>query len=201
MTRSALIACLAMGCLPKHSYPHGEGIEGQLEREIVALTARLSVCEVERADCTQHEQRESLYHHLRQIFYESGAVIGREGDVAYMVLPWSQLFKSGLAHAESARMILDLLATTLEIHQHHQVRITAIPGPTPVPRWLRRRYPTHWEYGLAAMKTLMNVVVTDFEVPEERFMVASRGPHGIDPSSDALEHGPRVVLEFIPAGP
>lgn len=196
-----LVVGLLLGCAPKTIYPHGEGIEGQLEREIMALTAKLTVCEQEREDCANADDRESLDYHLRQIFYESGAFIERDGVIARMILPWDQLFASGLAHADGSRMILDLLATTMTIHEGYTVRITAYPGEAAVPRWLKRRYPTHWDYGIAAVRTLMNVVVTDFEVPESRFILASHGAYGIDAASEEPQHGPRIVLEFIPDGP
>lgn len=178
MNRLALVVPLALaGCAPKHVYPDGRGIEGQLEREIIALRESVSKLEDEAATCTTGGRADPLYTELVQVLSGTDAQIEQKGIVTVITFPDAHLFG---ADAESiraeARMTLDMVATALNGRPDYTIVVeghTADVAPTPA---LAKKYPDLWTLSYARAQAVMKVLVKDFHVAPERFTLSARGP-------------------------
>lgn len=189
------------GCLPKHDYPDGSGLEGQLEREVLALRAQLQRQESGGA-CSAGP--DGVYGELHQVLPAKDATVDYVGPVTRVTLQESQLFGAdSTSIRQEARMALDMVATALNSHPKHRVLIeghTADVAPTLA---LTRAYPNLWDLGYVRASAVARVLITDFKVSPSRFTVATRGDSAPVASNDTASgqgRNRRVVISIVPPG-
>ena len=165
---AALLLVLA-GCPPRHDYPDGSGLRGQLEREVIALQQTVRALEYELEHCDQGAEPTSLYHDLYQLFTGSEVQVGRDGSITVLTLPADYVFSRGTDLRDEARMSLDLAATAINLHPDHQVIIEGHTDNSPPSGDLRRLYADNWALSFARAEAVMYALVEQFGVAPERF--------------------------------
>ena len=198
---AALSFALLGGCFSKHAYPDGSGLEGQLEREVLALRAQLYRQEAGGA-CGQGP--DAVYGELHQVLQPNDATVKYVGPVTQVILQESELFGAdGTSIRQEARMALDMVATALNSHPRHRVFIeghTADVAPTVA---LTRAYPNLWDLGYVRASAVANVLINDFKVNPVRFTVATRGssaPLASNDTASGQSRNRRVVIAILPPG-
>lgn len=124
----ALFALTACG--PVHRYPDGGGIEGQLEREVVALQLRVRELEAARPDADGR-----LLPELVQIFSGSDATVTQGPRGPVLSMPASALFatRHEARPRVEATMVYDLLGMALAQHTDYAVLVVGHTSDRPPP--------------------------------------------------------------------
>src|SRR5690606_22878234 len=114
---------LALGCGPSHTYRDGRGLEGQLEREVVALQQRVRALEFELAQSVHGGDPGPIYANLHQLFAGTEISVDRRGGITVVTLPVGHLFADpyNLRFRQECQMSLDLLATALKDYPEQPV--------------------------------------------------------------------------------
>lgn len=204
--RPALATLLLLAACPRpaYDYPDGRGIEGQLEREIVALQQRLRTLEDEARTCRDGTRTDAVYAELHQVLSGNDVELSHQGVVTIVSMPEAHLFGSdGASIRDEARVTLDLLATVLNKHGKHLVVVEGHTADVAPSAQLARRYPSLVDLSYSRAASIVRVLVDRFGVREERFTIAARGPHAPVASNDtpagqALNR--RIVVYIYPPG-
>lgn len=200
---AVLLAASLAGCPAKHEYADGRGIEGQLEREIIALTEAKKVYQAEAEACMQGGGTNELYPELKQIVVSPDVTVGNKGPVTTVSMPDSHLFGANdVSIREEARVTLDLLAQSLKAHPGYSV---VIEGHTAdlAPPAQAREYPSLRDLSYAHAQAVRAALVEQFGVPDEQLTLASRGPYAPIASNDTAAgqaRNRRVVVLIYPPG-
>ncbi len=109
-----LVALLALGCAPRHSYPDGSGLEGQLEREVIALNARIRTLREQVANCGHDGAADPLYVELIQVFAGTDWGLYFTDDIEVESPTWVR-FTEGLPSVMIWDMAIDRGFTTLAL--------------------------------------------------------------------------------------
>lgn len=160
-----------------HQYPDGSGLEGQLEREVVALNQKLRVLEGELATCTHGGSPGPIYAALHQVYAGTEVAVERRGGITVVVIPIAVLFADAysLRFREESTMSLDLLATALEGHPDQRIVIEGHTDDRMLPAGLVRRFGSHLDLSFQYAAAVMQRLTEEFGVSEDRFTVAGRG--------------------------
>lgn len=201
---AALGVLLCAGCPPKHEYPDGRGLQGQLEKEVVALQLTVDRLEEEAANCrTGGGRPDALYAELVQVLPGS-VTITNEGRVTQIIVPDSHLFGSdGLQLRDEARITLDMLATALLSHDGYTMLIESHTADVHYSPQVARQYPSLWDLSYVHARTVQLTFIREFKLEEERFALAARGPAVPLTSNDTTagqNQNRRVVLHIYPPG-
>lgn len=203
MTRRLLPALLVVlaGCPPKHEYPDGSGLTGQLEREVIALQQRIRALEYELEHCADDSGPDSVYRDLHQVFRGSEVDISRQGSTTVLTLPSDYLFSGGTDLREEATMSLDLVATALKLHPEHMVTVEGHTDDRMPSGDLRRLYADNWVLSYARAEAVMHALVTEFKVDPSRFTIEAHGeynPVATNDTAPGQAKNRRVVIVIVP---
>ena len=197
-TVTALLAAAA--CAPKHTYPDGSGLEGQLEREVIALHETISRLEAESA--CNGGQTDALYADLNQILPGRQVELSAQGNATFVVLPDALVFGSDLLSIrDEARMTLDMLATALNRYPRYTLVVEGHTADQMPDAWLSTLYPTLWDLSFARASAIKNTLVDQFHVDEHRFTVAARAdtvPLASNDTAAGQTRNRRVVITIRP---
>jgi chemotaxis protein MotB len=187
---------------PKHTYPDGTGLEAQLEREVQALQQTVRRLEAEAATCAEGKA-DPVYAEVHQVLATIDEVdVGHNGPVTFVVLPDAHLFGSdAVSVRDEARMTLDLLATALKLHPEYEVVIEGHTADAHPNAAVARKYPDLWVLSYARAAAVMKVLVRDFGMSEDRFVLVARGPHSPMVANDTgagQARNRRVVVYIYP---
>jgi len=174
-------------CAPVHRYPDGTGIEGQLEREVVALQMRLRELEAQSSGRQQVEVDLALVAELKQVFGSSGLTV--HDDAPCLTAPAEAVFADAYALRlrDEATMVFDLLATVMEVHPEQQLTVTGHTSDRTIPR--RRGQPArdHLLLGAAQAHAFASHLARAHGVDPARVTIASRGAEAPRTSNDLPE--------------
>ena len=140
----SLLAIGLQGCVALS--PNAD-LVAQLNREIIALHSRTEMLEKTALTCDDPEAPPpAIFADLNQVFYEGDVEISRDGSIVLVTIPGSTLFASGSVRVrKETEMVLDLLATALNAHPDHSVRVVGHTDDAPLTGRLLRAYPSNWE--------------------------------------------------------
>jgi flagellar motor protein MotB len=203
---TALWLLWATGCGPVHRYPDGTGIEGQLEREVVALKMRIA--ELEQGGAVAPTGPDPLLTELSQVFSGSDVTVADTPEGVLLLVPARAVFAElhpPRARAEAA-MIFDLLATVMGQHTDAEAVITGHTSDRPPPPAPGGSAPVdHLLLGAVWAHAFATELHDGHGVARPRLTIASRGatlpvasndlPSGQD-DNERIE----VLLRRSPAG-
>lgn len=201
--RSLLLLIALLACPKPTTYPDGRGIEGQLEREIIALTERTRQLEAENRLCVEGGKPAPLYAELRQILVSKEVTVAARGAITTVTLPETHLFGAdAVSIREEAYVTLDLLGAALKSHPDLSV---VIEGHTAdfAPPLLARDYPDLVDLGYFRATLVADVLQGKFGVPPEMITLATRGSYKPIASNDTAPgqaKNARVVVMIYPPG-
>ena len=204
MSRALLLATALAGCGPKHVYPDGGGLVGQLNREVAALRQTVVALEYEAATCRDARAApDPLYQELHQILGKTEVVVERVGRITQVTFPAAHLFGvDELSLRSEAAMTLDLMATALQIHPEYRVHIEGHTDDRGVPPELRGRFDNPWLFTAArAWGLAAHLLRTGVE--PSRISVIGRGstmPVASNDTDAGRRANRRVVIHLVPDG-
>jgi len=198
-----LVALVFTGCLAARA---DQALVNKLDREVIALQQQLRYMEQAAADCSSAETPpDELYLELHQVFSYMGVDVVREGKATVVTLPGNELFAVGSVRIRTeAEKYLDLLATALELHPEHLVRIEGHTDDTPISGRLARLYPSNWELSSARASAIVNHLAKHYGLSASRFTVAGRAhysPLADNSTSEGRAMNRRVVFHITPPEP
>ena len=185
----------------------GGRIEGQLEREVVALQLRVRELEqlVEGGGPEEADDADlALVAELKQVFGASG--LGIDPDTPCITVPTDSVFADaiGLRLREEATMVFDLLGTVMGVHPERHLVVTGHTSDRSISR--RRGQPDrdHLLLGAAQAHAFARHLATAYEVDPARITIASQGAQAPVTSNDLPEgqdDNERLVACLIEADP
>ena len=183
---------LLWGC-PVHRYPDGSGLEGQLEREVIALKQKLRERESDLATCGAEDVEGSVYSQLHQVFSGSEIQIAQRGPATVITVRVSHLYSDphALTFREESDRSLDLLATALTLHPQYDITVLGHTDDSSIPGAYTARYPDHVALSLALASSLAAHLTDRYGVASERLTISGRGARAPVASND-LEAGKDV---------
>lgn len=193
------------GCPAPHRYPDGTGLEGQLEREVIALSQHVRELEARVEACGATGDPDALYAELQQVFRGSEVEVDRVGNVTVLTIRASHLFADPYRQVlrGEARPTLDLLAIALNLHPDYEVLVVGHVDDRPVPKALARVYATPLELSARLAHAVVDALVEDFGCSPQNLGIAGRGPYRPRASND-LESGRdanlRIEVWLAPRG-
>lgn len=198
----ALALALA-GCPPKHEYPDGGGLVGQLNREVQALQQANRALEYEAATCRDADAPpDSLYQELYQVLRGTEVEIAREGRTTVVTFPSAHLFGvDEFSLRQEARMTLDVMSTALRLHPDYTIDVEGHTDDFGVPASARKRFGDPFTYSAARAHAVVATLVDEFDLDPERFGVVGRGPNVPLDTNDTeagRRHNRRVVMYIRP---
>lgn len=205
MAMSAVGVTLLSGCLTAgHVYPDGSGIEGQLEREIMACKQQLLLAEEEGQLCGEvNADSEALYANLVQVLGGMGATVGHDGGVVAVTLPTGELFSErGLSVRREARPAIDMVATAAMLHKDYEVVIEGHTSDLRAPASLIDAHPTQWHWGFARAQQVAETL-QEYGLEPERISVVARAdtrPLATNDTRPGQAANDRVVVYLYPPG-
>lgn len=174
----------------------------QLDREVIALKRRNRLLEERLAACDPGEEMVGLLAQLTQVLAQTEARVERDGPRVAVTLPASLLFdSSGLEVREEASMVLDLLATALQLHPEAQVWIVGHTDDSLLTGALKKRHEDNWGLSLARAQSVQRVLVQRFGLDERRFTISGRGasqPIATNDTPEGRERNRRVEVVIGP---
>ena len=179
-------------------------LEAQMEREILALRQRNRLLREQLKGCNVAGPSSALYSQLFQVYRGSTIEISRTGQITKLTFPVADLFGTdGVTVREEMRLFLDVLATALASNPDHRIRIEGHTDDSPVPYKLRRMYPDNWMYAMGRAMRLMDTLVQDFGVHEDRFSLSSGGqfaPRDENDTESGRSRNRRIDVYLFPKG-
>lgn len=163
-------------CTPKHVYPDGGGLVGQLNREVAALRQTISALEYEAESCRDERAGpDPLYQELHQILKGTELQIERQGRVTMVTFPAAHLFGvDEMSLRQEAQMTLDMLATALRSHKSYRIEIEGHTDDVGVPVEQRKAYNSAIVYSAARALALADRLIREGVEPH-RISVIGRG--------------------------
>ena len=197
-----LILLALIGCAWVRFDEQQQALVYQLDREIIALKLRNDQLREQVERCAQDPSSNPIYTELFQVFSDSEVLVERDGAQTVVTIPGALLFSSGSTtiRAEAA-MVLDPLSTALSLHTDATVRVIGHTDDRPLAGSLRRRYGTNWELSVFRAAALMRIMVDEFGLQEERFIISGRGasqPIATNDTPEGRERNRRLVVVIGP---
>jgi flagellar motor protein MotB len=181
-----LLGALA-GCTAAHRYPDGTGLEGQLEREVIALSQQKRELEARVAGCAaQPDAPDSLYLQLYQVFRGSEVEVTRSGLVTVLTVRVSHLYADPYRFEFRAEAdgTLDLLATALALHPDYRVMIVGHVDDRPIPRAHARTFLSTLDLSSRLAHGVAERLVDEFHCDPRLFGIGGRGSFDPEESND-----------------
>jgi chemotaxis protein MotB len=195
---------LLTACGGVHRYPDGTGIEGQLEREVVALQLRVKDLEATLDGATVANPSNPLAAELHQVFADSGVLVTPVDGGARLNVPAMVVFgdPASLRIRDEAAIVFDLLATAIRKHEELEVHVTGHTSDRLVPRKRGVAAPTPMQITLDQARTFVEHLSSEYDVPLARFYIAGRGPFSPIESNDlAVGQDANERLEILLISP
>ncbi|MSQ04108.1 MAG: hypothetical protein EXR71_19835 [Myxococcales bacterium] len=194
------LAALALCC----SIPLGVAATGdsslikQLDSEVIALRQRIKMLE---KHCGNDQPPPLFYAELSQVFQGTPVTVGRRGSRALLTFRVDDLLVAdSMTVREEIQPLLDLLATSLTVNPSTNAIIIGHTDGSPAPLALRARYPTAWDWSLAAAHALGDQLVRRYGVQPSRLTMAARAQWEPVAGSDTPEgraSNRRVVIQLF----
>ncbi len=160
-----LLLLAGTACTPKHLYPDGTDLQGQLEREVIALSKKLHFLEGSLATCGEEPKPDRLYNDLHQLFSGSPVTVQRQGSVTLVSLPVSFLFGAdGLSLRDEALSSLDLIATALGLHKNHLITVEGHTDDSLMMPSSEQPERSNWELAFSRSVNVLTAFVRRFEL-------------------------------------
>jgi flagellar motor protein MotB len=201
MRWAALMFVMLCAC-PRGGSPYadGRGIEGQLEREVVALQQTVRVLQAQADSCAEAGPPSAIFAELHQVLKSSEANVDNRGAITMVTLRDDTLFSQDtLEFREEARMALDMVATAIKVHPEIRVSIEGHTDDNGVPPSMRKRYDSPWSLSFAKADAVRALLSDDFGLEADRFTVRGRAGHEPvgDNDTDAGKAANRRVVVYI----
>jgi len=174
----AVLLAVGTGCPPKRVYPDGSGLVGQLNREVQALQQTVRMLEYEAATCRDPQAApDPLFQELHQLLSNTEVSIERRGRTTIVTFPAAHLFGvDELSLRQEATMTLDIMSTALKLHPNYTIDVEGHTDDVGVPMGLRKRFGDPFTFSAARAYALVDTLVNEFGLAEDRFSVIGRGP-------------------------
>lgn len=199
---TALALLLLIACPAQHR--QNADLVYQLDSEVIALKQRIQWLEQHQGGADAGRPA-PIYAELVQVIPPEQARVTRDGATTLLSVPASALFSPGsLALRDESAMLLDLLATALNLHPEQPVQVLGYSDDAPIPSGQRRCYPSPWELAAVRAGAVAAELVRAHGVAPERLLIASRGP--MDPvaendTPEGRDANRRIVFRILPAPP
>lgn len=202
MTRWILVALAAAACTPRHVYPDGGGLVGQLNREVTALRQTVTALEYEATNCRDGRAGpDPLYQELHQVLGQTEVQVARQGRITELTFPAAHLFGiDELSLRQEAEMTLDIMATALNLHTGYRVDIEGHTDDRGVPIELRRRFDNAFVFS-AARAWALGARLQREGVDPSRISIIGRGsarPVDSNDTDAGRRANRRVVVYLVP---
>jgi len=200
--RLACAGLALVGCAPKHVYPDGGGLVGQLNREVTALRQTVAALEYEAATCRDGRAGpDPLYQELHQVLARTEVEVARQGRITEITFPAAHLFGvDELSLRQEAEMTLDMMATALNLHPNYRVDIEGHTDDRGVPMDLRSRFDNAYVF-TAARAWALGARLQREGVDPSRISVIGRGsarPIASNDTDAGRRANRRVVIYLVP---
>ncbi len=191
---------LLAGCLPKHGGQ--DALVYQLDSEVIALKQKVAWLEESQAACGSVSGPAPIYAELIQILPSAEVTVTRDGSSTLVAIPVSSLFANGSFRLRSeATMVLDLLATAMNLHPTSPIEIVGYTDDSPLRGSLARYYFSNWELSAVRAGAVARELIQSYQVAPERLTVAGRGPMSPVADNDTPEGrdaNRRIVIRILP---
>lgn len=187
MSRARALALLVFTGCAAHKYPDGSGLEGQLEREVVALQQTVHQLQV---DCGDPATGGDLaYRDLVQLFSGSETRVAKVRDGVSVVMPSAVLFSDvhAMTFRDEGTSALDLLATVLNEYPDRPVDVLGHTSDRSIPAAFARQFPSLLDLTFAQARAVQRRLTDQFGVPASRFTVGGRADWAPVASNDIPE--------------
>jgi chemotaxis protein MotB len=148
----------------------------QLDREVMACQIRLDEAKETARNCADASAPMALYRELLQAYSGTEVVLRRDGARVVVSIPSSLLFPAdGVEIRREARLVVDLLATAMNLHPEMNAWVVAHTDDAPLPRSLQRAHGDALGLTQAQAGTLVRVLTGEFKVDAGRLAAAGLG--------------------------
>jgi|GEM_PF-3368839 len=148
----------------------------QLDREVLACQVRLEEAQEAARSCDQGGSSTALYRELLQAFADTEVQVVRDGPRVVVSIPASLLFPGdGIEVRREARLVVDLLATALNLHEDTSAWVLAHTDDSPIPRALLRAHGDALGLTQAQAGALVRMLTAEFSVAPGRLVAAGQG--------------------------
>lgn len=171
--------------------PSTDAVEGQCDREVIALKDHLEFVEGQLAKCSAGDAPNTIYPEMKQVFGGSADVkVDKEGTATRLTVKVSTIYADPylLKFRAESDLTVGLLATALQRHEDSRVMIVGHTNDRPLPAAYRRAFPSRTDWSARMAGELARRFVEQYGCPASQFLVAGRGEYSPVDSND-LESG------------
>ena len=148
----------------------------QLDREVMACRIRLDEANETARTCADSGSPTAVYRELLQAYASTEVEVVRDGARVVVSVPASVLFPADSVQLRrEARLVVDLLATALKLHPEMTAWVLAHTDDAPLPSRVAAKHGDALGLTQAQARTLVRVLVDDFEVDAARLVAAGMG--------------------------
>jgi flagellar motor protein MotB len=174
----------------------------QLDAEVIALNLELRQCQQKEGGGGPVGAPAPVYAELNQVLDGSEARVTREGSVTEVTIPASLLFSgSSVRVRDEAGMVLDLVATAINLHPEYDVVVVGHTDDSKPPAALQKQFPSGWEYSAARAAAVARKLANTYAVDPARLTIAGRAnvdAVGENDTPEGRAANRRVVVRLIP---
>jgi len=176
-------------------------LEG-LDREVLACRERLRIAEEGTRSCDTGGPPPVVYTELLQAFADTEVEVERDGKRVAVVIPSSLLFAPGSVEVRrEAILVVDLLATALNLHPDQAAWLVGHTDDGPLPRDAVGRYGDHATLSFAQAHSVSQLLSGQFKVDPARLVASGQGaerPRVRSETDGAREQNRRIVVLIGP---
>lgn len=195
-----LLILLLAGCPPKHG--GSDDLIYQLDSEVIALKQKVAWLEESGSACGEVGGPAPIYAELIQILPSSEAEVSRDGGTTLVSIPVSSLFANGSFRLRSeTTMVLDLLATAINLHPTSPIEILGYTDDSPLRGSLARYYFSNWELSAMRAGSVARELISSYEVAPERITIGGRGamaPVADNDTPEGRDANRRIIIRILP---
>ena len=169
----SLVGFIHTGCALRQDPLDDSRLIRSLDSEVRALRARVAIAEDASAACDDLNLPDAIYAELVQVLSTTEAKVERLGRTTTITIPHSVVFNGRSRRVRSeARMVLDMIATALNLHPD---TVVTIVGHTDSLATQSSAYPTNWELSAVRASAIARYLIRQFKVAPDRLTVAGKG--------------------------
>jgi chemotaxis protein MotB len=148
----------------------------QLDREVLACQERLAEARETARTCDQAGAPTAVYRELLQAYAGTEVEVHRDGPRVVVSIPAAVLFPGDAVEVRrEARLVVDLLATALNLHPDMRAQVIAHTDDTPLSRTFQRSYTDPLGLTVAQSTQLVRVLVSEFKVEPSQLAAVGQG--------------------------
>lgn len=148
----------------------------QLDREVLACQVRLEQAAEAAKNCGEGEGAMALYRELLQAFSGTEVQVVRDGPRVVVTIPSAMLFPADRVEVRrEAQLVVDFLATALNLHTETMAWVIAHTDDSPLPRDLQRRHGDALGLSRAQAAAVVHALSSRFSVAPGRLLAAGQG--------------------------